>query len=152
MICLSSLLRHKSSAARDDLFTGTALCLFDSGSIQFCACRFDRQRNLAQTKKYARRNGRTSIGSVTVGTRLAVIDVYNNGEVLQVDSFYAPWYKVRTKKGNIGFVFGAFVSGAYIYYENEITFDLIYRASIGMACICATPSQRIKTNQSQARY
>jgi hypothetical protein len=54
------------------------------------------------------------------GTVMQVTGIHNDGEVVEVDSMYAPWYKVR-HNGKVGFVFGGFVTETIgLYYENDI--------------------------------
>jgi hypothetical protein len=54
------------------------------------------------------------------GTIVQVVGVHNNGEVVEVNETYAPWYQVKTNTGKTGYVFGAYVVGTYgLYYEGE---------------------------------
>ena len=54
-------------------------------------------------------------------TIVKVVDVHNQGEVVEVNEMYAPWYKVKSASGKVGYVFGAYVAGTYgLYYEDDV--------------------------------
>jgi hypothetical protein len=60
------------------------------------------------------------VATLARGTVLSVLGVHNDGEVVQVDTFFGPWYKVQSAKGQTGYVFGAFVSSTLqVLYEDE---------------------------------
>jgi uncharacterized protein YgiM (DUF1202 family) len=64
-----------------------------------------------------------ALETIPRGTIIEVIGTHNDGEVVAVDTIYAPWYKVRFK-GKEGYVFGAFVQPTYtLYYELEPLFE-----------------------------
>jgi hypothetical protein len=62
----------------------------------------------------------TVLETLKRGTVLQVMELFNNGEVLNVDTLYAPWYKVKVNE-KVGYVFGAYVVPTYgLYYEDDI--------------------------------
>lgn len=60
------------------------------------------------------------VASMPRGTVVQFVEAYNDGEYMEVDSLYAPWYKVRYQN-QTGYVFGAYVAGTTgLYYEGHI--------------------------------
>lgn len=61
------------------------------------------------------------VESLQRGALVKVIEAHNNGEVVEVNEQYAPWYKVKSAAGKTGYVFGAFVANTYgLYYEDDM--------------------------------
>ena len=61
-----------------------------------------------------------TIETLQRGTTVKVLGVHNNGEMVEVNEEYAPWYKVESSTGKIGYAFGAYLKGTYfLWYEDE---------------------------------
>jgi hypothetical protein len=61
------------------------------------------------------------VESLPRGTVLKVQSVYKNGEVVEINGAYAPWYEVVAPSGKKGYAFGAFLSGTYgLFYEDQV--------------------------------
>lgn len=59
------------------------------------------------------------VTSLKRGDQLAFIEAVNGGEYVQMDSLWAPWYKVRAGK-NTGYVYATYVSGGWtLLFEGE---------------------------------
>jgi Bacterial SH3 domain len=62
-----------------------------------------------------------ALETIPRGTTLKVLGTHNDGEVVEVDERYAPWYRVQTTAGKIGYVFGGYVASTWeLFYEDDI--------------------------------
>ena len=61
------------------------------------------------------------VETLSRGAIVKVNNIFNGGEVVEINGSYAPWYEVTSASGKKGFAFGAFLAGTIgLYYEDQI--------------------------------
>ncbi len=58
-----------------------------------------------------------ALESLARGAVVRFEEAYQNGKYFEIDSLYAPWFKVRTAKNNVGYVYGAYLVGTMNLYQ-----------------------------------